>query len=304
MTDTSSLRPNIIKCVCAAGTVEHGWHPVSGEGYASMSVPSGICLAFTRHFGCLVTIGGKRSQRDVERGCVQIAGPEPIYWHVVHEPADVVEVTATKEVRHTIAAELGVPQAADLADLDAGNDCVVWAIAARLRTSLRTPGQGARQEYEELIWSLYGHIFATRLGGRPAAKGLGKLDRRRFDRVTTYVEEHLSDSRLTVAALAEVASMSPFHFLRSFQRTLHMTPHQYVRARRLERIKTALANGTDLQEEASNYGFRHIRHFQSAYCRHHGIAPGRELREVLLRSGKQCAVSDTETENLEQLSGA
>jgi AraC family transcriptional regulator len=278
----AAMRANIIKRVCAAGTVEHAWLPDCGEdGYVSVSAPSGICLTFNAHLGCLVTINGKRLQRDVEPGCVQIAGPEPIYWHVVREPSDVVEVTAPPEVRRAIAEEIGVPQAAELDDLHGGTDPIIWAIAARIRTSLRTVQESADLEYDELIRHLYGHVFATRFGGRLPTKRHGKLDRRRLERVTAYIEEHLADTSLSVAVLAEVASLSAFHFLRSFRRTFHMTPHSYVRARRLERIREALTTDNDPIDVARRYGFTHLRHFHSAFSRHHGMAPGKQLADVL-----------------------
>jgi len=52
-------------------------------------------VTFSEHIGCIVAIGAKRLQRNVERGCIQIAGAESFDWHVVHEPSDVVETTAT-----------------------------------------------------------------------------------------------------------------------------------------------------------------------------------------------------------------
>ncbi len=276
------LFPNIIKRVSAAGTVEHAWLPGSDEGgYVSVSAPSGICLTFNPHLRCIVTINGRRSQRDVEPGCVQIAGPEAIYWHVVREPADVVEVTATAEVRRAIAEEMHVPQAAELEDQHGGTDPIIWGIAARIRTSLRTLREGADLEYEQLIRHLYGHVFATRFGGRLRMKGHGKLDRRRLERVTAYIEEHLADRSLSVAALAQVASLSAFHFLRSFRRTFHMTPHSYIRARRLERIREALTAENDPIDVARRYGFTHLRHFRLTYSRHHGLAPGKQLADVL-----------------------
>jgi len=112
-------------------------------------------------------------------------------------------------------------------------------------------------------------------------KGDGKLGLRRLHRVIAFVEEHLADSALSVGVLADIASMSPFHFLRSFKRTLHMTPHSFVRARRLERIRAALTTAADPMEVARRYGFMHVRHFRSAYRRHHGLAPGNELADVL-----------------------
>lgn len=269
----NSVSPDIIKAVCAAGSVEHAWIPPCGEGYVSPAAPSGICLTFDQHLGCLVTIGGRRRQRDVERGSVQIAGAEPIYWHVVHEPSDVVEITATAAVRRAIATEMRIPAAADLEDLHGGTDSVIWALAARVRTSLRTRREPALLEYEQLIWELYRHVFATRFGGRLPAKGEGKLDRRRSDRVARFIEARLADANLSNAAMAEVASLSPFHFLRSFRRTFNMTPQSYVQGRRLEAVRIALAGGDDMIEAASRYGFTHLRHFRLAYWRHHGVTP-------------------------------
>lgn len=277
-----SPRPNIVKRVCTAGTVEHAWIPPIGKGdYVSVSAPSGICLTFNRHVGCVARTGGKTSRRDVEPGCVQIAGPEPIYWLYVREAADVVEVIATSDVRRRIAEEMGVPEAAELDDLHGGTDSVIWAIAARLRSSLRAAAEVNNLEHDELIWHLYRHVFAVRFGGRLSLKGDGKMERRRLHRVMSFIEEHLADGCLSVAVLAEIACMSPFHFLRSFERTVHMTPHRFVRARRLDRIRADLVSGTDPMEIARRYGFTHLRHFRSAYWRHHGLAPGTELADVL-----------------------
>lgn len=268
------MSPNIVRAVCAAGTVEHAWLPPCGEGgYVSPAAPSGICLTFTEHRECLVAIGDKWLQRDVERGCIQIAGPEPIHWHVVREPSDVVEIIATPAVRTAAAAAMGIAKAADLADLHGGTDAVIWGIAARIRTSLRSAGEPRCLEYEQLIWELYRHVLARRFGGRLLAKGDGKLDRRRSDRVVAYIDAHLADTRVSIAELADVASLSLFHFLRSFQRTFQMTPHSYVNARRLEAVRVALASGETLTEASRRYGFKHLRHFRSAYWRHHGVAP-------------------------------
>lgn len=218
--------------------------------------------------------GGKWLRRDVERNCVQIAGPEPIYWHVVREPSDVVEILAIPPVRRAIAAEMRVEEAADLDELHGGTDNIIWGIAAQVRTRLRTHADFGHLEYEQLIWELYRHIFATRFGGRLPAKGAdGKLDRRRLDRVVAYIDAYLTDGRLSIAELADVASLSPFHFLRSFRRTFHMTPHSYVSARRLEGVRLALERGEALMEAARRYGFAHPRHFRAVYWRHHGVVP-------------------------------
>jgi transcriptional regulator GlxA family with amidase domain len=45
--------------------------------------------------------------------------------------------------------------------------------------------------------------------------------------------------------MARAACLSPNHFLRSFKKAFHQTPHQYLTARRLERAR-ALLRQTDL----------------------------------------------------------
>lgn len=266
--------PNAIKVACSAGTVEHAWVPeLRFGGYVSTSRPFGICVTFTEHRGSVVSIAGRYFEEHVDPGCVQIAGAEPIGWHVVSGPSDVVEVTATPEVRRCIADEMGVANMAEGADLHGGMDPVVWALACRVRSMLRHPDFARALRCEELIWTLYRHIHATRLGGTVKARGSGKLDSRRFARVTSYIEAHLEEGTLGIAGLARVACLSPFHFLRSFKRTLGMTPHQYVHARRLERIRTALEAGTHYAEVAARFGFTHARHFSWAYRLHHGLWP-------------------------------
>lgn len=192
------------------------------------------------------------------------------------EWADIVEVIATTDVRGAIAHEMRVTHAAELDDLHGAGDGIFWAIAVRLRTSLRSRAIAEDLEREELIWHLYRHVFASRFGGRDSGRGDGKLSRRRQQRVTDYIEGHLTDAALSVGTMAEVASLSPFHFLRSFKRTFHMTPHRYVTGRRLELVRMELANGSDAAELARTYGFKHARHFSRVYEQHHGVPPGRE----------------------------
>jgi AraC family transcriptional regulator len=266
--------PNVVKVACAAGTLEHAWVPALRlGGYISTSCPFGICVTFTHHRRSVVSIAGKYYQEDVEPGCVQIAGAEPVEWHVVSNPSDVVEITASVELRRSIAHEMRAADMAERADLHGGMDAVVWALACRVRSMLRHPRPASSLACEELILALYRHIHATRLGGRLKVRGSGKLDSRRLARVTSYIEAHLTEDTLGIATLARVACLSPFHFLRSFKRTLGMTPHQYVHVRRLERIRTVLEAGEQYATVAAQYGFTHARHFSQAYRRHFGLWP-------------------------------
>jgi AraC family transcriptional regulator of adaptative response/methylated-DNA-[protein]-cysteine methyltransferase len=61
-------------------------------------------------------------------------------------------------------------------------------------------------------------------------------------RVCAYIEAK-PDEPLTLAALSRQVNMSPYHLQRTFKRIVGITPHQYVRARRLNTLKAQLRKG-------------------------------------------------------------
>jgi AraC family transcriptional regulator of adaptative response/methylated-DNA-[protein]-cysteine methyltransferase len=61
-------------------------------------------------------------------------------------------------------------------------------------------------------------------------------------RVCGYIDANLEEP-LTLAALSGQVNISPYHLQRTFKRTVGITPHQYVRARRLSTLKSQLREG-------------------------------------------------------------
>ena len=100
------------------------------------------------------------------------------------------------------------------------------------------------------------------------------LSRERLKRVCDYIEAHLDD-RLTLADLAAVACLSPYHFSRSFKQAVGAGPQRYVMHRRVERAK-ALMRRTDqpLALIAQEAGFADQSHLTSVFRREIGVTPG------------------------------
>lgn len=71
---------------------------------------------------------------------------------------------------------------------------------------------------------------------------------------TEYIDTHL-DEPITLALLGAACGISPHHLQRTFKRLTGLTPHQYVRERRLDRMKDHLRSGSDVTTALYGAGF-------------------------------------------------
>jgi AraC family transcriptional regulator len=104
----------------------------------------------------------------------------------------------------------------------------------------------------------------------------GLLPRGRLRAVVAFIEEHL-DGSPTLAQMAALVCLSPYHFARQFKAATGLPPHQYVILRRVERAKQLLQAGTalSLAEVALRAGFSDQSQFSRHFKRLVGVTPGR-----------------------------
>jgi AraC family transcriptional regulator len=99
------------------------------------------------------------------------------------------------------------------------------------------------------------------------------LDTRRLLRVLEAVEAGLQED-LSIAHLASIACLSPFHFARAFKTSMGMPPHQYVSGRRLHRAKDLVVGGViPLSQIAASLGFSSQANFNRAFKAATGVTP-------------------------------
>ena len=92
--------------------------------------------------------------------------------------------------------------------------------------------------------------------------------------MTEYVQQNL-EKDLTLADLAAVVYMSPFHFARLFKCSTGVPPHRFVVRQRISRARTCLAmEGQSIAQISRMVGFRTPSHFTTVFRCALGVTPG------------------------------
>lgn len=108
---------------------------------------------------------------------------------------------------------------------------------------------------------------------------------RRLYRAKDYAAA-LFDQPLTLEEMAQVACLSPNHFLRTFKQAFAQTPHQFVTQLRLQRAQHLLTQtGSSVTEICAAVGFESLGSFSWLFARRVGISPEvyrrREIQKAL-----------------------
>ena len=128
----------------------------------------------------------------------------------------------------------------------------------------------------QLLW----HASAPPASEAPAVASSHVTALRPFmlRRIEAFVNGNLAGD-IRLESLAEIASMSVGHFLRSFHKATGSTPHQYVLERRLDRACVLLLDTPDqISVIAQRCGFSSAAHFSAIFHLHRGCTPSRYRR--------------------------
>jgi AraC family transcriptional regulator len=185
--------------------------------------------------------------------------------HIYLEPGLVAQVAA--EAFDLDPARLTVPSldSLDLPHLRAA----MGAVGAELTAGAAGGPLAAESLANVLAVHLLRHVVAPRRLERGRD---GTLPRGRLRAVVEYIEEHL-DGGPSLAQLAAVVRLNPYHFARQFKAATGLPPHRYVIARRIERAKLLLQGDLSLAEVAVSAGFSDQSQFSHHFKRVVGVTP-------------------------------
>ena len=94
-----------------------------------------------------------------------------------------------------------------------------------------------------------------------------------IDRVCGYIEANL-DRKLTLSELSTHVGMSPYHFQRTFKRTIGISPRQFAETRRVAKMKRLLRSGQTVTRALYGAGFSSRSRLYEKTQNQLGMSPG------------------------------
>jgi AraC family transcriptional regulator len=234
--------PNSIEVACAGAALERHAVPAGSVNLMPAGVPYRV-----------------RSASSSEKICVQIL---PRWFDSVRAEVGMAPVSLRPRygAEEPLVAQLVLALAEDVrAGYPAGplyGEALGAALVARI----------AREHRE---------MPATKPRPRPS------LPPQKLRLIVEYIDSKLAEN-IALQALADVAQLNLFHFIRAFKQSTGASPHQFVLSKRIERAR-ALLKTTELPvaQVALECGFSNQSHFTAAFHRATGVTP------ALFRRGRR-----------------
>ena len=100
-----------------------------------------------------------------------------------------------------------------------------------------------------------------------------------IQRSLRYLQDHLSET-VTLDALAREIGYSKYHLVHMFTRFVGVSPHHYLRLRRLTEARRILERGVGVAEAGLQFGFQDAGHFSRTFRQTFGITPSLYVRSA------------------------
>jgi AraC family transcriptional regulator len=153
-------------------------------------------------------------------------------------------------------------------------DTALWQTALKLGRLLDAPDANSRLCLEALGIILAHELVrpdaASQHAGPRARGGLAGWQKRT---VVDFIEENLAEN-VSLAKLAALVQLSPYHFCRAFKQSFGVPPHRYHTRRRIDRAKALLANPSEsVTHIGMTIGFSETSSFTAAFRKTSGMTP-------------------------------
>lgn len=256
--------------------VEQFQHP-PGECSIPLSEDHTICLSLAaRPVRFLQIKDGKTHSSLYGKGDISITPAQTPFFARWDDDDHYLELRLDSGFITTVAQEaLDLnPDRIQLAPEFRLRDGRLEAIALMLLDELYQANPGGRLYVESLTNLLAVHLLRQYAVTRPQLQiHAGGLPQRQLLPVLDHIHDAL-DADLTLADLAALTGLSPYHFSRQFKQAVGVAPYQYVLQQRVERAKQLLKQTShSIVEIALLCGFNSHSHLSQQFRQATGTTP-------------------------------
>ncbi|WP_165799706.1 helix-turn-helix domain-containing protein [Sphingomonas oleivorans] len=152
-------------------------------------------------------------------------------------------------------------------------DPVLAALSLALKPSLQMPDSANRLFVDQVTLAAHVHILERYGGVRLTRLSRGSLSPIQRRTVLDLIDAHVAGG-ISLDQMAAECGLSRTQFVAAFARSMGMSPHRWIVARRLERSREMLrSNELSIAQVALACGFGDQSHFTRAFRQRYGITP-------------------------------
>jgi AraC-like DNA-binding protein len=138
-------------------------------------------------------------------------------------------------------------------------------------------GAGTLESESRLLWMMA--LLIKRYADIGSKEGhLGK-EKHSVRQARQYIEDHFAES-VSLHALAQHVSLSPYYLLRAFCAEVGMPPYAYLESVRIRHTQQLIKEGKPLAEVAAAAGFSSQSHMTRQFKKIIGVTPGQYAQHI------------------------
>ncbi len=218
--------------------------------------------------------GGSSRTTPLPPGSVFLYSSREFVWSRWNQPTECVHMTLDPNLISRVAQDSSLSSNIEIEYRAIFADPTILHLAQLFKSEILNGGIAGKLYTESLANVLAVHLLRNYSGSlvKPALQD-EPLDALKLNQLKEFIEEHLSED-LSIANMAAVVHMSPFHFARAFKAATGQPPHRYVTQRRMEQAKILLSvTRLPVAEVANRVGFSNQSHFSAQFRRATGTTP-------------------------------
>lgn len=256
--------------------VEEFQHP-AGEGRSYYSDEHAICLSLApRPVPLLQIQGGKTYTGLYGKGDISITPAKTPFFARWDLEDHYLQIRIASAFIQSVARETidTNPERLELVREFRTRDRHIESIAMMLLSELKQENLGEKLYIESLANVLAVHLLRQYSAIKPRlAVYNGGLPERQLLQVLEYIDTYLHQD-IKLADLAQLLSMSQFHFSHLFKQAMGIAPYQYLLQQRIERAKQLLKKSDrSIIEIALVCGFNSHSHLSKQFRQITGMTP-------------------------------